>query len=153
MLSSADQPGDTVTYHLVGLTPGWEVCRFNTWLGHCVVFLEVEHNYLLHSLRPPRSKNGYQLTVREILWNAEEVLGGGEGSWEVATFPIASCDRNQVRIKLWPNEPFGSSTDVTTLLPACQPRSNCISCFIIAISFITCSFTTLMNPLTPRSNL
>ena len=78
MLSPADQPGDTVTYHLVGLTPGWEVCRLNTWLGHCVVFLEVEHNSLLHSLRPPRSKNGYQLTVREILWNADG--GGGEGS-------------------------------------------------------------------------
>ena len=79
MLSPADQPGDTVTYHLVGLTHGWEVCRLNTWLGHCVVFLEVEHNYLLHSLCPPRSKNGYQLTVREILWNAEEVLGGEGG--------------------------------------------------------------------------
>ena len=85
MLSPADQPGDTVTYHLVDLTHGWEVCRLNTWLGHCVVFLEVEHNYLLHSLRPPRSKNGYQLTVREILWNAEEVLGGG-GNYEVTAF-------------------------------------------------------------------
>ena len=91
MLSSADQPGDTVTYHLVGLTPGWEVCRLNTWLGHCVVFLEVEHNYLLHSLCPPRSKNGYQLTVREILWNAEEVLGGGGGGGVMGSSNIPNC--------------------------------------------------------------